>query len=340
VPALDLLRAVASLAVCWFHFAGRDDGFLPAGILQTTGQYFWLGVEAFFVVSGFVIPWALYRAGYRLQDYGRFLLKRIIRLDPPYLISIALVLTLGFLSTLSPLYRGEPFLIDWTQVGLHLGYLNVFFADKPWLNSVYSTLAIEFEYYLLIGLLFPLLSHHSAGIRRAVLTLFVLSCVPLVSEKHLPHYAPLFALGIIAFQLRTGLIGRSEATITTVLVALVGLGASEPLFVAVGLPSLAVVLFVRKCPRGVEFFGRISYSMYLLHIPLGSRVINLGLNWSQTYWAKLALIAAAYAVTIGAAYLFYRVIEKPSAAWSKRIRYSSHGPRDRPTKSSAHDHDS
>ncbi len=321
VASLDLLRAVASLAVCWFHFAGREDSFLPDGILKSTGQYFWLGVEAFFVVSGFVIPWSLHRGGYRLKEYGRFLLKRIVRLDPPYLVSIALILTLGYLSTLSHLYRGTSFAIDWTQVLLHLGYLNVFFADKPWLNTVYSTLAIEFEYYLLVGLLYPLLSHRSAGVRRTTLALFVLTCIPLASEKHLPHYAPLFALGIVAFQLRIGLVGRREAAVTNVLVSLVAVTGSEPLFITVGLASLAVILFVRHTNRVIEFFGRISYSVYLLHIPLGSRVINLSLHWPQTFWSKIGIICAAYGVTIVAAYLFYRLIENPARNWSARIKY-------------------
>lgn len=319
--SLDLLRAAASLAVCWFHFVGRDDGFLPDGILKSTGQYFWLGVEAFFVVSGFVIPWALHRGRYQIGNYGRFMLKRIVRLDPPYIISVILVLTLGFLSTMSPLYRGEPFLIDWTQVMLHLGYLNVFSTHHPWLNTVYSTLAIEFEYYLLIGLLYPVLTHRSVWVRRISLALFVLSCVPIVSEKHLPHYAPLFALGIVAFQLRTGMIGRQEATITTVLISLVGLTASEPLFVPVGLTSLAVILFVRQTNPVITFFGKISYSVYLLHIPLGSRIINLSLHWPQTFWTKTGAVVAAFGVTIAAACLFYRLVEKPSAAWSKRIKY-------------------
>lgn len=321
VASLDLLRAAASLAVCWFRFAGREDNFLPDGFFKSTSQYFWLGVEAFFVVSGFVIPWALSRGNYQLPDYGRFLLKRIVRLDPPYILSIAIVLALAFAATLSPLYGGKPFLIDWTQLALHLGYLNVFFPDKPWLNSVYSTLAIEFEYYLLVGLLYPLLVHSSTKVRRTTLALFVLSCIPITSDKHLPHYAPLFALGIVAFQLRTNLIGQREASISTVTIALVGVTASNPLFMTVGLGSLAVILWVRTCPRIVEFFGRISYSVYLLHIPIGSRVINLSMKWSQTFATKLLVIFAAYAATIVAAYIFYQLIEKPSTRWSKRFRY-------------------
>lgn len=321
VASLDLLRAVASLAVCWFHFTWRDDHFLPDGWLKASGQYGWLGVEAFFVVSGFVIPWSLQRGGYLPRHYGRFILKRIVRLDPPYVLSIALVLVLAYLSTFSHLYRGKPFLIDWAQVALHLGYLNVFFPDKPWLNTVYPTLAVEFEYYLLMGLLYPLLAHRFAWVRRSTLAFFVLSCLVLPYHKHLPHYAPLFALGIIAYQLKCGTMGTREGTVTVLLVSLVALVGSDPLHVPVGLASLAVILWVSKCSPVIAFFGTISYSVYLLHVPLGSRVISLGSHWAHTFWAKVGVIAAAFAVTIVGAYLFYRLLERPSQLLSRRIKY-------------------
>lgn len=322
LASLDLLRAVACLAVCWHNLLWRDD-FLPNGWLKRSSDYGSLGVEMFFVVSGFVIPWSLHRGGYLLCDYGRFILKRIARLDPPYLLSIVLVLALAYISTFSRLYHGKPFLIDWTQVLLHLGYLNVFFQDKPWLNTVYWTLAIEFEYYLLIGLLYPLLAHRSASVRRATLAVFVLSCFALPFKHHLPLFAPLFALGITAFHIKAGLVGRREGTVTTVLIALVLLAGNEPLYLLVGLASLAAILFVNRTNPAVSFFGRISYSLYLLHVPLGARVINLSLNWPRTFWMNVAVITAAFAVAIIAASLFHRFVERPSQNLSARIKYKS-----------------
>src|SRR5215210_4781626 len=67
IHGLDFLRGVASLAVCWFHltsftYATPDGWFYSA--LRRTGTYGWLGVEVFFVISGFVIPYSLHRAKY------------------------------------------------------------------------------------------------------------------------------------------------------------------------------------------------------------------------------------------------------------------------------------
>ena len=50
------------------------------------------------------------------------------------------------------------------QLLLHLGYLNAFF-NYDWSVALYWTLAIEFQFYLSIGLLFPLISHRSLLIR-------------------------------------------------------------------------------------------------------------------------------------------------------------------------------
>ena len=114
----------------------------------------------FFVISGFIIPYALHRSSYRVTDYGRFILKRIIRLDPPYLVGILIVIALGYASSATPGFSGPPFEPSLAQVVLHLGYVNVLFG-YPWLNPVYWTLAIELQYYLLVGLLFSAVAHRS-----------------------------------------------------------------------------------------------------------------------------------------------------------------------------------
>src|SRR5262245_2564074 len=97
----DVLRGPASLAVCWFHLT-RFHYNVPDRrvfhLLRQTGDYGWLGVEVFFVISGFVIPYSLYRARYRVRDFFMYLARRIVRLDPPYLAAIALVLALASLS--------------------------------------------------------------------------------------------------------------------------------------------------------------------------------------------------------------------------------------------------
>jgi peptidoglycan/LPS O-acetylase OafA/YrhL len=127
-------------------------------VLRETGRYGWLGVEVFFVISGFVIPYSMHRGGYRVsQHFWRFLAKRLARLEPPYLVSIVVVVILWYLSALTPGFQGTNPDIRPTRLLLHLGYLNAFFGH-PWLNPVYWTLGIELQYYLLVAITYPLLS--------------------------------------------------------------------------------------------------------------------------------------------------------------------------------------
>jgi peptidoglycan/LPS O-acetylase OafA/YrhL len=197
LTTLDALRGVASLAVAWFHLS-HEMGVVPQGsLLYRSGTYGWVGVEVFFVISGFVIPFALDREGYRISQYGRFLAKRVTRLDPPYLTAITLSLVIAAYYAWASHSR-FPFTVP--QILLHLGYLNAF-VGFPWVNPVFWTLAIEFQYYLLIGLVFPLVSD-----RRAFWLLLVPSCLFLAfavkNEALIFRYLPFFLFGLVAFQLR------------------------------------------------------------------------------------------------------------------------------------------
>src|SRR5215467_12962304 len=66
LPTLDALRGLASLAVMWFHFTKHAMPEIGDGALRLTGKYGWLGVQVFFVISGFVIPYSLQRANYSI----------------------------------------------------------------------------------------------------------------------------------------------------------------------------------------------------------------------------------------------------------------------------------
>ncbi|HEX9544090.1 MAG TPA: acyltransferase [Pyrinomonadaceae bacterium] len=190
IETIDLLRGLAALAVCWFHLTNANT-IAARGILQASGKYGWFGVEIFFVISGFIIPYALHRGDYRLKRFPTFLVKRITRLDPPYLVSILLVLLTSYLISLAPHYQGERFHLDIARILLHLGYLNVL-VGYEWLNPVYWTLAIEFQYYLLIGLAFPLISSRSPW-KRLLFCRLEFACLEgTVRRIHLSFYLSVF----------------------------------------------------------------------------------------------------------------------------------------------------
>ena len=72
----------------------------------------------------------------------------------------------------------------------------------------------------------------------------------------------------------------------------------------------------RWCNR----LGEVSYSVYLLHIPIGLNVIGFlsRLPYSGSYIAVIDVIAVA--AVIAASMVFYRWIEDPSQKWSSSIK--------------------
>lgn len=329
IQSIGALRGLAALSVAWFHFT-QGGGLLQDGWLKASGAHGWLGVEVFFVISGFIIPFALYRTGYRFPSHaGRFLLKRAIRVDPPYLAAILLALALWYLSSLAPGFEGPAPAVDPIQLLLHLGYLNAFFG-YPWAIVVLWSLAIEFQFYLLISAAFPLVAHSSARIRLCSLTALCGSAFLIPDGTLVFHYLGLFVLGIATFTKYVGLTSLRAYLLTlpplfAVAAATTGIAAA-----AAGLLTALTIAFVRL-PRyaPLAFLGAISYSIYLVHVPVGGRVINVGARFASDAASQVAVLASAFAVTIAAAYFMYRFIERPAVKWSSALKYDPRG-MDRP----------
>jgi peptidoglycan/LPS O-acetylase OafA/YrhL len=343
LEGLDFLRGLASLAVCWFHLTGfhyntpDQRGF---ALVRQTREYSWLGVEVFFVISGFVIPYSLYRARYRIRDFFAYLARRIVRLDPPYLAAIAVILVLAYVSSLK---SGRPVEIEtqsvgWARVLLHLGYLNIFTSDAryAWLNPVFWTLAIEMQYYLLMGLLFPLVVARSQAVRLATIGAMVVSSVLSVPTlfptdppwaSFIPGFFCLFLLGILTFQFRVGLIRLSEflpALLVVAATSVVTLGRAPSL---AGLGAVAVILANPQPSIISGFFAKISYSLYLLHWPIGLYTLSVvGMKYlrAESDAARIFVLLVSLALCLASAYLLYILVERPAQRWSKRFRYGAH----------------
>jgi peptidoglycan/LPS O-acetylase OafA/YrhL len=318
IEVLDFLRGVASISVALFHFCNV----LGPGAIYTASTYGKYGVQVFFVISGFIIPYSLHRGGYRIKHYLTFVLKRVTRLDPPYLVTIAIVLALGFLSRVFPFQKDLRFEVSAAQVLLHLGYLNTFFG-YPWLVDIFWSLAIEFQYYLLIGLVFPLVVSRKALVRvPALAALGALSFV-ITSGAYVFYFLFLFLMGVATFQYRIGLIGRRQfAAVIVVVVACSFVNLGIPATVA-GSLTVCAILFFKFKSAVFTFLGNISYSLYLLHSPVGRRALNVGLRLTgaESEAGKVAVIMMALGVSILASYALYKAVEKPSQKLSASFSY-------------------
>lgn len=99
VSIIDSLRAFAALSVCLFHFICTTVGLEFPAMMTSFFSYGQHGVLVFFVISGFIIPWSMYYRNYRPGSMLRFMAKRLVRLEPPYLASILLILAIAFVKT-------------------------------------------------------------------------------------------------------------------------------------------------------------------------------------------------------------------------------------------------
>ena len=158
-PALDGLRAVAVIAVILYH----------AGFTWMEGG--WIGVEVFFVISGFLITSLLLEERGRTGaiDLARFWLRRARRLLPALFVMLAVVgvwaLVAGSDGQLAQLRRDYPWALlyagNWGQI---VGDVPYYTGDPPLLRHLWS-LAIEEQFYLLWPLAFVVITR--SRLRRA-----------------------------------------------------------------------------------------------------------------------------------------------------------------------------
>jgi peptidoglycan/LPS O-acetylase OafA/YrhL len=310
---VEALRGAAALAVTWFHMTNT----YSLDWVRYSGFNGWLGVDMFFVISGFIIPYSLHRSKYKLAYFPRFLLRRLVRLEPPYLISIALVLILWELAARTPGFAGAPPTYSLGQILAHFLYL-IPLTNYSWLNIVYWTLAYEFVFYILAGLLWPVLSHRSLLFTAALVA--CIQAIDIALRDQPTGAALLFFVGICCARKMLKL-DPTWLSLSAVAIAIVALWwIVEPFVALVSLGTAFFIAFV-DIPRlrVLGFLGAISYSLYLLHVPIGGRVVNIGRRFIDGPVQELLLSLVALAVSLLAATIFWKYIEEPAKRASKRV---------------------
>jgi peptidoglycan/LPS O-acetylase OafA/YrhL len=356
LEAVDFARGFAALSVTVYHNG------LGRGLAHVTGDPTWsaldwpgasIAVPVFFVLSGFCIHLGG-RTRTDLRSFaGRFLLQRLFRLYPAWLLAVALSALMRWCSG-----DAEP------APGLlaHLTLTNGFFADSR-LNPVLWSVSVEFMLYLL----YPgwLWYRRTRGLRAAVMVpamVSVVSCLACAFLFRRPTGPTLwfFAnvwIGWIAGAVLAEYWDRPVPTPRALwgwsLVGLAGAaaqlalarsGAYDGPSVFLGLP-VSIVLCAwpvwwllrtearfnpRRWPvaglawRALAQVGVWSYSLYLLHVPLGQARLLLDQRLLGHPTFRAGLYVATFAGMIGAAALSYRWIEKPAWAFGRALA-AGHG---------------
>jgi peptidoglycan/LPS O-acetylase OafA/YrhL len=348
MPELDVIRGIAILLVVFYH------GFswaYPTLHFSGAGQFFvrltscgWLGVNLFFVLSGFLITGILLDAKEKSHYFGRFYLRRALRILPIYYSLLLILLILGR-STRSYFLLNILFLSNVTTLfGVEASY------GPLW------SLSVEEHYYSLWPMIVRRLTRrqlsacalglcviapafrgiwfglgHTTGGGLHVYTWFVIDNLAIGS---------LLAILVRSTQSRTVILRLCVGLLVAgMALALVGfpygileLGRVRSQFIAIfqltfagvffgGLLLLSLLLGTSARSRlvhrpGLVFFGYISYGLYLFHMMVFS-VYDVLAKW---FWPSLAPRAErfdlvllrfvlAVAVAVGISFLSRRFFE-------------------------------
>jgi peptidoglycan/LPS O-acetylase OafA/YrhL len=323
IASIVLMRGIASFLVCYFHLTNGDSEYLAdSSLLKKSGEWGWIGIQIFFVISGFVIPYSMYINNYTIKNIGAFLKKRFVRIEPPYLVSIVMVLLLWYISSLMPFFKGQPFHLDWWNIAGHVAYLNAFTGAK-WLQDVYWTLAIEFQFYILMAISYGLLASKNIYYRALFFVLFMsLISIKQVLPACIFGYAPYFMLGIVLFQYYCRVISLAEFWILLLSTVAFSSYFEGTVLTLIGVATILLIAVVKKVHPVFIFFGTISYSLYLVHIPLGGKFVSVATKLiSPSGHVKEIISLAGIGFSIAMAWLYYILIEKRFKIMSSKIRY-------------------
>lgn len=321
IPVINCLRGVAATMVCFYHFVSTTKNYVDTQWVKGLFSYGQMGVHMFFVISGVVIPLSMIKAGYSVNDWGKFMMKRLARIEPPFIAATVLAILYFQVRRLVPGSSEVDIMPSATDLLLHLGYL-VPFVNGTWAVPAFWTLAIEFHYYLILSLLLPAAMNGNARTRVMFYVPFLAGPFLSTNNQFLPLYAPLFLLGILyAFSI-TNVIKAKEYFTVSLLAIFISFSFLQ-LYETIG--GVLTIVIIRRFPHYktsiLLFLGQISYSLYLLHQITGGALVNTLSHTLRETWQKPIVIIVGYMFSVLVAYLFYKLVELPSIKWSKNIKY-------------------
>ena len=275
----------------------------------------------------------------------RFCLRRSIRLDPPYWATIAL--EIGLIAFCLWLI---PSLATWVpstrDVIAHLFYAENILQYREIL-PIFWTLCYEVQFYLFVVLLLvmwqwvkPRLGERAGAIVPVVFLslLFIASLVTRYTSHTLAvHGIALerwfqFFLGVLVWWAVAGKVSLKVLPLAWSVVAGFILVTGQPVveqFLAI-IVSAALLFAAQRHRlesyldwRPVQFLGKISYSLYLIHLPIGWRFISLCehlIGKPMSFAVSLAVFLGGVVLSIVSAAISYRILEAPAIRFSKRIK--------------------
>lgn len=329
---IDALRGIAALAVVLFHYTTRFHQLFPGmpelPVAFPRGS---LGVNLFFVISGFVIFMTLERTKQALD----FVISRFSRLYPAYWLAVAL--TFGIATMLG--LPGKT--VTLTDAVANLTMIHGFFRI-PHVDGVYWTLEVELLFYcgmfflykikrlncifpVLWGLLLMRLIYFVAARDLGIDLSWTLSRILIL------EYIGWFAIGVSIYQLtKSAAYGDSRPAMATIVGAVATLAIVHTVLHGVLAITLGLLVYLAATGRlsvlrfpVLVWLGSISYPLYLIHENIGWSVM---LQLYSHGWGALSTFVTVMALALSLATLISLSVEKP-AMRAIRTWYASRSPR-------------
>jgi peptidoglycan/LPS O-acetylase OafA/YrhL len=345
----DALRGIAAMWVVLFHACegghlGLLVSWLPAPALAflEAGH---LGVSIFFVLSGFVISYSVSRYTVNIRFIGRFALRRSIRLDPPYWMSIVLCIVFAYISKYFVPDRIFRF-PDARVLAAHLLYLQEI-LELPDINPAYWTLCLEIQFYLIFCSLMALAHRlrRDESDQRPIHAIFVpaallaaawpLGIIPTNPWPglFLPSWHG-FLIGVAVCWAMQKVIPLWWFYAYAVLLGSGGIWCSNSGAVTCVLTAVLLMEAARRGKLAVwlnlppfVFVGMVSYSLYLIHNPITGAFYRVAYKITgRSPMAEAFWFLPMVGVNVVCAFGFWWLFERTSLALCHRVPLGKPGP--------------
>ncbi|MDA8698136.1 acyltransferase [Rhodopirellula sp.] len=325
-PEIDGLRAVAVMPVILFHLGFP---YMPGGFL---------GVDVFFVISGFLITSIIWsEIKHETFTFREFWGRRVRRILPAMIFVSACTLLWSYLFA----YRPDQQAIGKQGLAALLSVANIFFwrttgdywgtnsEESPFLHA--WSLAVEEQFYLFFPLVFWLVFiWRSRWLKHGIAISVMASFLLFLWGQHFHPTATFYLLPTRVWELGVGCLlavsvnQKANEKRRNGIISMVGLISIflaylfvKELSPSTGFAVLGTALIIKFGQNGLcnqllskIFFvhiGRISYSLYLWHWPVIVLGKQAGLDWDGKS-DTAAVLAITYFLALGT----YHFIEKPT----------------------------
>ncbi len=356
---LDGLRGLAAFLIVLFHLINQWVSPISEQMQRILPHWLRafinncdLGVEVFFVLSGFVIVHSLVGETITPKYFGNFVLRRTLRLGPPYWFMVAWRYLVPFL-----IYPTKLFAFPdgswpgwfattggWPNVFYNIAFLpdilgTVRMVEVSW------TIFLEVQFYLFFLLVIAIVQNIAKMPNRAaaksIITIIFTALAAYSLYRwffmHKPNGGQIedfpsrwyvFFTGALVYWATKKIVPKWSAWVFVAIVAALSIAMQER---RGGATAACGAIMLIACDLGkqgtwlswspIQYLAKISYSLFLIHIPVGCGVAAAIQKFGDNSTTN---ILTAFFIGIGmsiiAADLMYRWIELPSLEVVKKLK--------------------